>query len=128
MSRILTPKGWRDLEPIQESGAFDNDKHGAHYGMGFHDSVGSDHKKTMKHIASKGYKVNHNDHGTSHTGDTVGSKPHAKPDVTIHYERGDKAHRDGPSGVTIHKGSAAHKDSQLHKHATKAQGEGGDGN
>lgn len=62
-----------------------------------------------------GLKINHNDMQQP-TGNTPGSKPHSKPDITVHYERGDKAHRDGSSGVTLHTAAAKKHSSHFPKH------------
>ena len=57
------------------------------------------------HIKKSNYKVNHDGHTPE------GHKPHAKPDITLHYARGD----DSPNSYTVHKNGAAAKDKKLHQ-------------
>ena len=56
------------------------------------------------HIKKSNYKVNHDGHSPK------GHKPHSKPDITLHYARGD----DSPNGYTVHKNGDAAKDKKLH--------------
>lgn len=60
--------------------------------------------KAHDHINSSKYKVNHDGHTPS------GHKPHAKPDITMHYAMGD----DQPHAYTVHKDGAAASDKKLH--------------
>jgi len=60
----------------------------------------------LAHAKKQGYKVNHED-GQGE------ANPHAKPDISIHYERGDHHSDSWPSGYTIHHDGVAHKDKQL---------------
>jgi len=62
-----------------------------------------------KHIKKMGYKVHH-DHGLNST-DPRHKENHPKPDVTLHYQRGD----DEPSAYTVHKNRAAYGDPKMHK-------------
>ena len=65
------------------------------YGIGFSKKSYNAGQKGLAHLKKSGLKVNHGDQGNK-----PGSKPHKKPDATVHYEIGDKPHRDGASGVT----------------------------
>ena len=60
----------------------------------------------LAHAKKQGYKVNHED-GQGE------ANPHAKPDISIHYERGDHHSDSWPSGYTVHHDGVAHKDKQL---------------
>ena len=127
-NRIMTPKGWRYLDEDLSEEILDINElleglaeaKVTHYNYPFSAKGEQRHSALMKHAASKGYKVNHSDnrdnnHGSSGTGNTPGSKPHKNPDITVHYDQGDKAHSDGANGIAIHHGGAAHKDAEMKK-------------
>lgn len=64
---------------------------------------GDDHKPGIHAAHKSGLKINHIGMDADHdSGNKPGSAEHDKPDVTVHYERGDRPHRDSPTGVTLH--------------------------
>ena len=67
--------------------------------------------KVAAHAKAKGYKVNHD----SSEAEISKLKKHAKPDITLHYERGEDEH----SAYTVHHNGAAANDAELHKHSKK---------
>lgn len=77
------------------------------YDVGYHGAPS--HKAALKGISAAnkgGLKVNH-DNGEKATGNTPGSKPHAKPDITVHYgSDGNTLHKDAPSHVEVHTAQA----------------------
>lgn len=96
-------------EELQQEVSEDID-HGFGYEKPSHDAA----QKGIKAAHASGMKINHGNQGN-----TPGSKPHKKPDITVHYEIGDEPHRDGPSGATLH--SAAAKKHSSAKHFKKAE-------
>ena len=76
-------------------------------------------KKGIKAAHASGLKINHIGNSEHDSGNKPGDKPHAKPDITIHYERGDTPHRDGASGATLHTNAA--KNHAAAKHFDKAE-------
>ena len=86
------------------------------HGFGYDKKSHNAAQKGLKSAHAAGMKINHGDQGN-----TPGSKPHKKPDVTVHYEIGDKPHRDGASGVTLH--TAAAKKHPSAEHFKKAGGD-----
>jgi hypothetical protein len=66
------------------------------------------HGNVMAHAKKMGYNVHYNEHfGDERSGNK------GNPDVTVHYERGDKR-GDIPASIEVHKGSKAHGDKALH--------------
>lgn len=61
--------------------------------------------RAVAHIEKSKYKVNHNG-----PGDVPTTKKHAKPDITLHYARGD----DMPHAYTVHHYGKAANDRKLH--------------
>ena len=66
------------------------------------------HNNVMSHAKKMGYNVHHNEHQSDEKSGNKG-----KPDVTVHYERGDKR-GDIPASIEVHKGAKAHGDKALH--------------
>ena len=90
-----------------------------HIGFGYSDAKSKHASNGISTMHKAGLKINHDDM-TTPTGNTPGSKAHSKPDATVHYERGDEAHRDGASGITLHT-DAAKKHAGV-QHLNKAKG------
>ena len=84
------------------------------YGFGYSSKSSGHADKGMSSLKKSNLKVNHIGNSEHDSGNTPGSKPHSKPDVTVHYERGDKPHRDSPSGATLHSSAAKSHDSAKH--------------
>ena len=84
------------------------------YGFGY-SRKSSDHASNgMSSLKKSNLKVNHSANSEHDSGNTPGSAQHKNPDVTDHYERGAKPHRDSPSGVTLHTSAAKAHDSAKH--------------
>lgn len=86
------------------------------YSMDYeNDDAGEKHgailDKVAAHAKAKGYKVNHDSSEAS----ISKKKKHAKPDITLHYERGDDSHH----AYTVHHDGAAAGDKELHKLSKK---------
>lgn len=94
------------------------------YYTGYSDASMKHAKAALAAAHKSGLKINHEGHGRQgglvHTGNTAGSKPHEKPDISVHYERGDTPHLDGHSGITLHT-AAAKAHAALNSHSKKAQ-------
>ena len=84
------------------------------HGFGYERPSHNAAQKGLKAAHASGMKINHGNQGN-----TPGSKPHKKPDITVHYEIGDEPHRDGASGVTLHTSTA--KKHASAKHFKKAE-------
>lgn len=74
-------------------------------------------KKGVASAHKAGLKINHHSGRNAH-GNTPGSKPHKKPDISVHYEYGE----DEPNGVTLH--TSAAKKHESAKHFAKAEEHG----
>lgn len=84
------------------------------YGIGYNRKSVNHANKGLSLIKKSSLKVNHISNSQHDSGNTPGSKPHTKPDVTIHYERGDQPHRDSASGATFHTQTAKSHESAKH--------------
>lgn len=114
----LATKTNEEFDEMMEGKTNESFKEENEYGIGYNRKSVNHADKGLASIKKSNLKVNHIGNSEHDSGNTPGSKPHSKPDVTIHYERGDKPHRDSPSGSTYHTDAAKNHDS--HKHFQNA--------
>ena len=80
-----------------------------------HTTARFDHvEKSHDHAVKKGYKINYvhdHDGSTMHGGMDGKTKPHKKPDVTVHHDEYDGVH----TRITVHPHGKAHNDPVINK-------------